>query len=101
MREKKAAGVEVELLSVGRKGHDYFRRRQVGIADTFLNVMNNVDIPLAESISEKATELFLGEEYQEVYILFNWFKTAATQIQTLRKLLPVAPEEEGGEWPNP
>lgn len=94
LREMKGKGVEVDLISVGRKGHDYFRRRQMTIAGRFLNVMNNVSMELAGEIVREATENFVSREYQEVYLLYNRFRTAATQILTLRKLLPVSPEED-------
>ena len=93
-REMKGKGVEVGLISVGRKGHDYFRRRQVTIAGRFINVMNDVSMELAGEIVREATEKFVSREYQEVYLLYNRFRTAATQILTLRKLLPVSPEED-------
>ena len=40
VKEMKAKGVQVDLINVGRKGNDYFRRRQVEIAEKFVNVMN-------------------------------------------------------------
>jgi F-type H+-transporting ATPase subunit gamma len=94
VREKRQEGKEVALLSVGRKGNDYFRRRGVPVAERFVNVMNAVDFDLAEQVGAKANELFLSGEYDEVYILFNLFRSAATQVLTLRKLLPIVPEED-------
>jgi F-type H+-transporting ATPase subunit gamma len=95
VREMKANGVTVDLISVGRKANDYFRRRGVHIADSFINVMNNVSYDLAGRIVTSAIEKFSVGEYQEVYVLFNSFRTAVTQVQTLRRLLPVVPDEEG------
>ncbi|MEJ2715954.1 MAG: ATP synthase F1 subunit gamma, partial [Deltaproteobacteria bacterium] len=93
-REMKGKGAEIGLISVGRKGHDYFRRRQIPIAGRFVNVMNNVTMELAGDIAREATEKFVSTEYQEVYLLYNRFRTAATQILTLRKLLPVSAEDD-------
>jgi len=96
VKEMKGKGVQVDLLNVGRKGNDYFRRRDVDIAEKFINVMNNVTMELAGDVVEFAVEKFTEGEYLEVYLLFNRFKTAATQILTQRKLLPVSVEEEEG-----
>jgi len=93
-KEQSAKGVQLDLLTVGRKANDYFRRRPVEIADKFVNVMGKVDFELAGRIVTAATERFISGEYQEVYVLYNSFKTAVTQILTLRKLLPVTPETE-------
>jgi F-type H+-transporting ATPase subunit gamma len=97
IKEMKANGKEVDLVCVGRKSNDYFRRRQVNIAGTFVNVMNNVSYDLASEVAGTATEKFLAGEYDEAYVLFMKFRTAATQHVTLRKLLPVSPEEEQTE----
>jgi len=96
MREMKAKGVQVDLLTVGRKGNDYFRRRQVNIPERFINVMNKVSYELAGDIVAVATGKFTSGEYDEVYCLYNSFRTAATQILTLKRLLPIRPEEE--DW---
>jgi F-type H+-transporting ATPase subunit gamma len=95
IKEMAAKGVQVDLLTVGRKGNDYFRRRQVHIAEKFSNVMNNVSYELAGNIVAAATDKFISGEYEEVYVLYNRFKTAVTQILTLKKLLPITPAEEG------
>jgi F-type H+-transporting ATPase subunit gamma len=95
IKEMGAKGVQVDLVTVGRKGNDYFRRRQVTIAEKFTNVMNNVSFELAGNIVAAATEKFTSGEYEEVYVLYNRFKTAVTQILTLKKLLPITPNEEG------
>jgi F-type H+-transporting ATPase subunit gamma len=93
-KETEAKGVEFAMLSVGRKGHDYFRRRGVEIPGEFINVMNNVGVELAQDITAAFTEKFTSGDYDEVYILYNKFRTAATQILTLKKLLPIAAEDE-------
>jgi F-type H+-transporting ATPase subunit gamma len=95
VKEMAAKGIQVDLVTVGRKANDYFRRRPVTIADKFSNVMNNVSFELAGQILATVTEKFTSGEYQEVYILYNSFRSAVTQILTLKKLLPVTPEEEG------
>jgi len=79
---------------VGRKGNDYFRRRKVEIVDRFVNVMNSVSYDLAGQVVSIATEKFTSGEYDEVYLLYNSFRSAVTQILTLRKLLPVSGEGE-------
>jgi len=59
-------------------------------------VMNNVTYALAGEIVSVAVDKFVAQEYEEVYLLYNSFRSAVTQIATLRKLLPVVPEE--AEW---
>jgi len=93
MKESAAKGITVDLINVGRKGNDYFRRREVKISDRFVNVMNKVSVDLADQIVASATEKFIKGEYDEVYMLYNSFRSAVTQVQTTKKLLPVTPPE--------
>jgi F-type H+-transporting ATPase subunit gamma len=96
-KEMKAKSIQVDLLTVGRKGNDYFRRRQVTIVEKFNNVMNTISYDLAGQIVSIVTEKFLADEYQEVYVVYNSFRSAVTQVITLRKLLPIVPDEEGSK----
>ncbi len=99
VREMAAKGLPVELVTVGRKGNDYFRRRQVAISERFVNVMGKIDVELAGRIADVAVSKFQTGEYDEVYVLYNRFRTAASQILTLRKLLPATAEMEGEPLP--
>jgi len=94
IRGMKEKDIQVDLINVGRKGNDYFRRRAVKIVERFTNVMNKVNYQLAGDVVAVATEKFLAGEYDEVYVLYNSFRTAVTQVPTLRKLLPVTPESD-------
>jgi F-type H+-transporting ATPase subunit gamma len=94
VKEMKAKGIQVDLINVGRKGNDYFRRRQVEIAEKFINVMNQVSFELAGNVINAAAEKFNLGDYQEVYLLYNSFRTAVTQIVTFRRLLPIKPEQD-------
>ncbi|MDQ7783228.1 MAG: ATP synthase F1 subunit gamma [Desulfomonilaceae bacterium] len=96
IKEMSAKNIQVDLVTVGRKGNDYFRRRQVGIPKAFSNVMNNITYELAGEIADAATGKFVEAEYEEVYVLYNSFRTAVTQVQILKKLLPISREEETG-----
>jgi len=95
IKELKAKGIQVDLINVGRKGNDYFRRRPVNIVEKFTNVMNNISFALSGQIVDVATDKFVSGECQEVYLLYNSFRTAVTHVGTLKRLLPVTPEEEG------
>jgi len=96
VREMNEKGVQVDMINVGRKGHDYFRRRKMNLVEAFINVMNNITYELSGRVVSVAVDKFTTGEYEEVYVLFNSFRSAVRQIITLRKLLPVTPEEE--DW---
>jgi F-type H+-transporting ATPase subunit gamma len=91
-------GKEIQLVLVGRKGADYFRRRKAAIGDRYVNILAVAAEELAGEIAEKAIGRFSRGETDAVYILYSRFRSALSQAPTLEKLLPVAlPENEKPE----
>jgi F-type H+-transporting ATPase subunit gamma len=83
----------VELVLVGRKGHDYFRRRQVKIRREHLNItgtgkVNHID---ANAIARQLIDDFRSEEnpVDRVYLIYSEFKSALTQRPVVEQLLPI------------
>ncbi len=92
---RQGAGKEINLVLVGRKGADHFRRRRATIADRHINILATPAEELAAAVTEKAVERFVKGETDAVYILYSRFRSALSQVPTLEKLLPVAlPETE-------
>ncbi len=81
---------ETNLILVGRKGADYFRRRKVEAAHRHLNVGATSLEKLAAELAEKIIGRFVHEESDETYILYSQFRSALSQVPTLERLLPVA-----------
>jgi F-type H+-transporting ATPase subunit gamma len=95
---REGAGKEIQLVLVGRKGADYFRRRKAAIGDRYVNILAVAAEELAGEIAEKAIGRFIRGETDAVYILYSRFRSALSQVPTLEKLLPVAlPENEKPE----
>ncbi|MGH7831288.1 MAG: ATP synthase F1 subunit gamma [Candidatus Binatia bacterium] len=90
-----AAQKQVNLILVGRKGVDYFRRRKVEAAER----MNLGPAPqgLAAELAKKVIDRFLREEADATYLLYSRFRSALSQVPTIEKLLPVAPEATQSE----
>jgi F-type H+-transporting ATPase subunit gamma len=88
---------KVSLAIVGRKGVDYFRRRQVEIVDRYLHVWTSPPEELAAQLAEKMIGRFLREESDGVYVLYSRFRSALSQVPTLERLIPVAAAGEKGE----
>jgi len=78
---REGAGKEIELVLVGRKGGDYFRRRKAAIADRYVNILGSAADQLAGEIAEKAIGRFIRGETDAVYILYGRFRSALPQDQ--------------------
>jgi F-type H+-transporting ATPase subunit gamma len=83
----------LELAIVGRKGQDYFKRRDVAIAATYSDVLAKPSMEKSRSIAEDTIRAYLAEEIDAVYIVYNEFKNAVAQEIRVERLLPVIAEE--------
>ncbi len=88
IREKTQQGKEVQLITVGRKGYDYFRRK-IKVISTHSDVFGKFDMTLASRIGEDVIPSFISEEYDELYMIFSEFRSVAIQRPKVVRLLPI------------
>ncbi|HLQ76288.1 MAG TPA: ATP synthase F1 subunit gamma [Terriglobia bacterium] len=81
------------LYPIGRKGRDFFRRREMPITSDYVNFFNKLDYGNAREISEKVIELYTESKVDAVYVVYNEFKSAIQQRVSLEKLLPLGRSE--------
>ena len=82
------AGAEVKFELIGRKGRDFFRKRGVTVAGEYIGLAAKVRHEDTAAIAQKAMEMFRAEEIDAVYLIFNEFKSVATQAMTVARVLP-------------
>ena len=85
---------EVTLSFVGRRGLDYFRRRQVPRAEEHINLGGKYTSTLAHDIGVRMAERFTSGESDGFYILYARFRSALVQVPTIDQVLPVIPKEQ-------
>jgi F-type H+-transporting ATPase subunit gamma len=81
-------GVEIKFELIGRKGRDFFRKRSVTVSGEYLGLAAKVRHEDTAAIAQKAMEMFRAEEIDAVYLIFNEFKSVATQAMTVARVLP-------------
>lgn len=86
--------VKLTLNIVGRKGRDFFRRRAYEIRKEHLDIFRKLGYDHAILIGTELVELYLKEELDAVYVVYNEFKSVMRQQVTLQQLLPVKPSQE-------
>ena len=91
----------IELDIVGRKGVEYFKRRDVTINTVFKDILIDPNQSKASEIAEHAIRSFKEDGLDALYVVYNEFKSAMTQKVTIEQLLPIvpAPIEEGRTLP--
>jgi F-type H+-transporting ATPase subunit gamma len=92
IREKVADGIQVAVTCVGRKGRDFYRRRQVEMSRFFVDVWNKFDYTNAVAVGRDVMSDFMTGEVQEVYLIHAQFLNVAIQRPYMVKLLPIEPQ---------
>jgi len=93
LRENGGGTEDIALFVVGRKARDFFRRRQVPMRKEYLNVLGTLSYGHAEQMANDLIGGFLEEEFDEVMVAFNEFRSAISQVVRMEKLFPVAIEQ--------
>jgi F-type H+-transporting ATPase subunit gamma len=101
LEEEKTRTEELALSFIGRKGRDYFRKRNVKMRREYVNLFGKVDFPLAARIGEDLVQSYIAEQVDAIYLLYSEFRSAIQQRIVLEKILPVTPKKaaEGEETP--
>ena len=87
----------VELLLLGRKGGDFFRRRSYPIRNSYPGLFSNVTWAQAEEIARDLIQAYAEKQYDAVHAVYNTFKGMMAQELTEETLLPIpTPAVEGG-----
>jgi len=91
----------VQLVNVGRKGRDFFRRRGMPIQSEFVNIFSRLDYGHAKDIAEVIIKGYTDAEVDAVYIVYNEFKSVIQQRVVVEKVLPLNRGELNQTEPQP
>jgi F-type H+-transporting ATPase subunit gamma len=86
---------DIRLINVGRRGHDFFRKRGYNIIQHHIELFRYLHFGNAASIGQSVTDLYIQQELDRVYLVYNEFKSAVQQRVIVEQLLPIIPEPPG------
>ena len=89
-----SASKRVDLLTIGKKGDDILSKK-FEVISSHNDVYDNFNYSNIKEIAETVMQKFSDKEYDEVKLVYNHFKNAATQIVTKEEYLPI--EESADE----
>lgn len=87
-----SSSAEVEVISIGKKAKDALKNKTKVIAD-HSDIFDNLNYESATEISERIIASFIAKQYDEVRVVYNSFKNAATQVVKNEQLLPIVQEQ--------
>ncbi len=86
-------GVEVDIMPVGKKSFDKFKKGTDPVIDQYWDVFGDLSFDNVRDAAEYAMNGFENGDYDRVVVIYNEFKNVATQIIRSEQLLPVLPKE--------
>ncbi|MGE5370508.1 MAG: ATP synthase F1 subunit gamma [Solirubrobacterales bacterium] len=86
--------VESNVVAVGRKARDFYRKREINMAGDFVNLGDKLGYSQAKEIGQFIMKMYEEEATDEVYLVYAKFINAMRQIPTMVQILPIVPPEE-------
>jgi F-type H+-transporting ATPase subunit gamma len=80
----------VSVYAYGKKGEEYFKRRNYRIARSFENKKDAIEPGLMGELSAELSRAFVSGEADEVLVAYSNFKSTFEQAPTVRRLLPLS-----------
>ena len=87
----------VTLVVVGKKARDFYRRRQWTVKSEMLGFFDHLAYSHAEELASQLIASYLGEEVDEIHLMYNEFRSVAIQRVKREQLLPIEPVAHAGE----
>jgi F-type H+-transporting ATPase subunit gamma len=94
-RERVAAGQNVQIYVIGRKGREYFKRRGAPVASYIEGVWDNLGPERARAIAQQIIKPFRAGKVDAIYIVYNEFKSAMTQRVVVEPMFPLSRAMQG------
>lgn len=91
--EQNVAQSQISLICVGRKGRDFFRKRNHSIQAEFVNIFNNLNFEQAIEIGENLAHIYSEAVFDRIDVIYNEFTSTLRQRVMFETLLPLPPPE--------
>ena len=90
-REQKKNSRDYAFTVIGRKGRDYFRKRDYNITASHVQLYGKVDISFINHMAGDFIARFINSEMDELYMTYSRFINVSKQEPALVKLIPIEP----------
>ncbi len=84
---------QLQLGFIGRKGRDFFRRRQYAVQSEHVGIFKALDYATAQRIAGPLIQDYSAGRFDEIHLVYNEFKSVIQQRVVVECLLPIARHE--------
>lgn len=89
IRENHKSTAEYSIFVIGRKGSNYFRKRNMPVVEEVTGVPDSPKFADIKPVATAAVKNFENGTYDQLFLVYNQFKNAITQVPTMIRLLPM------------
>jgi F-type H+-transporting ATPase subunit gamma len=82
----------LEVITIAKKSRDAFRKRPWKIAAEYVDITTKADLGKAREIAAEVMKLYVANQADSVYLIYNEFKNVMSQTLRVQKLLPLEHE---------
>jgi len=83
---------QIRLVTVGRRGTEFFARRDAEIAYRMTGFFNALEFSHAVQLGGEIIEQYVESRMDRVLVVYNEFKSAIQQNVVVEQLLPIVPD---------
>jgi len=85
----KNEGFQISISVIGKKAKDYFNRREIKIRKSWTGLSGKITYSSAQEIAQDMMNSYIDETFDELYLIYNEFKSVMVQKVKRVKLLPI------------
>ena len=86
----------LSLYCIGKKGNDYFSKRNYKIERSDTGIFSNLKFEFVTQFNKELSQKFLSNEFDQIIVVYNKFKSIVQQEIIHKQLYPVKPEINKG-----
>lgn len=94
-------GHSLTLHLVGRKGFEYYKRRQYTVRNSYVGIFNRLVFEHAKALAGSLMTAYVEGQLDAIYVVYNEFKSVMSQNVVVERLLPLADVAPGGASTSP
>ena len=91
LKELESRGAQVEVVAIGRKGREFFRRRAWTVRREVVDIFDKLTFEHGMVMGEEllAIDDYVAGRIDAVYVIYNEFKNVMQQRVVVERLLPI------------
>jgi len=93
IKAQQAQGMSVRLTTIGKKGRDYFKKRNYNVVSTYTNIYGSIDFAFVNKMAAGLIEEYMSHQVDEIYLIYSQFMGMGKQVPIVAKLIPIEPPE--------